>query len=501
MIAVDIGDLYIKIAELERSDKGLRLLGSSLIGLEDSLFDQNEQLDGDRLIAYLKPDLSAMRSKDVVLSFSCMTTVSNDYTIPYEKNAANRLEMIKAKVFQNLSPQDYMIDCKVTSVFTEEGVQKCTVITYILPRNLVTTAYDCILALGKRPRSLDVSQNCAWNFAQQYIDKKSFVVVNLSAKKIAAHLINRPSDIITRMGGLSQELEQESYTGLFGLDLSAEASPVADNTAEELWSIVSKLIQYQAIKYPGSAVEAIYLTGSVATLQHAQMLTGNSDLPTCVLGQDWNPLQSASGSDFDIPTLFYSFGAALGGTDINFFHALDLENRRRIKKNTSGYRLAILVAILVQLSAMAGVLWLQQQQWARVASLQDLMAQPQVQTVMTEDANNRVSIVKNERGLVETIEVQGMIEEEIGFKTEYYNSVLLVKPFTVTIQAVSYQQGRMGIVCTTADNNPPADFAKALEGTGLFSTVGYNGFSQGETQTVTFTIDCILLREKEGGQK
>lgn len=494
MIAVDIGDTHIKIAELESTDKQLRLVQSFIQVIDSPVLDQNQLLDADRLAEYLRPAFAKMRSRDVVISFSCMATVANEYTIPYEKNDLKRLAMVKSKVFQNLSPEEYLVDYRLGAVLAGEQAPMCSVTAYIVPRSIVAGAYQCIFKLGKRPRGFEVAQNSAFDFAKRLITQKSFIIVHVSVKKLTAHLINFPHDVITRVVELNQP-QEESFTGLFGGDLSAETIAAPEvSLAEELWSMVSKLTQYQAIKYPGTTLESIYLTGSATTPEHAQLLTQNSDIPTRILGRDWMPIRTSAEQEGNTVSLFYNLGAAMSTGEINFFQVLEQESRRKVNKGARTVRLVFLLTILVQLIFFAILIGVRQREQGRVASLQDFMTSPEVLQLVTEDAGHRSRIIADERALLQIADLQSKIDAEMGFSTDIFATVESVRPPNVTLLSFSYQAGVLNIVCNTENDNPPADYAKALEGTGRFSDIDYRGFSQGDGK-VSFAITCTLGKE------
>ena len=79
----------------------------------------------------------------------------------------------------------------------------------------------------------------------------------------------------------------------------------------------------------------------------------------------------------------------------------------------------------------------------------------------------------------------------VSFETSMYDDISMVKPQTVTIKSFSYFDNTIQIDCTTQNNNPPADYTKALEKTGLFQYVTYKGFTTSE-DGIVFPIMCKL---------
>lgn len=487
MIAVDIGDAHIKVATLDGVEKKMSLRNYTVIPVEGGLIDQNQKLNTELLKRHLHPVFSKLSGRDVVISFSCLDTVANRYTLPAVKNRKVLRQMVNSKVYQNLSPTEYITDFTVDSVINEDGKQLCMVTAYILPRALVLDVYKCIAALGKRPRRLDVAQNCAFSFARRFVTQTTFMIVNLSGVKITAHLINRPGDIITRVSNLRAQTDE--FSGLFG----AAAQPDSGNLQEhELQSLVSKLIQYQTIKYPGETLEGIYLTGTGATAQLAEALSLSSDLPTRVLGLDWQPIK-LNANDDAVSALFYNIGAALGGGNVNFFEVVQHENRRVVDKRRLTASLVAMAVVTVELLFFTFLYHQQARFTQSIDGLQEVLIDPQTNDLLIEDRKQRNGIIANERGLLAIEELEQTLEYSNGFTVDIYNRVEAARPPTVQLVSLSFSDGVISMVCTTQNDAPPADFVKSLEQTGIFDQVGYNGFSQG-SQAFSFNVTCTLAQ-------
>ncbi len=332
MISIDVGSSHIKAALITGKAKGIRLSDCVLKQIEDPVFDSDGLLKKDVLEQYIKPMLSYYRDRDVAITFSSLPTISNEYTLPFEPNPRKRLEMIKAKVFQTISPHDYLMDYYITSVFNEEKDQEnvtetnnndnkaankkdkrkksapkrmCNVITYIVPRAVVTESRSLLTKLGKKPVCFSVAQNGILNFAKTFLSGATMIIANVNATTVTAHLLNLPDSIITRSANVAQ-------TG-GGLDVLASiAGPDPDAPPPEiteLADIMTKLVQYQSIKHPGKPVECVYLIGDTLTDDTKSTLLSYTDVP--VKNVDEICFRDVYSAGCGIRSLAYVVGAVL----------------------------------------------------------------------------------------------------------------------------------------------------------------------------------------------
>lgn len=127
----------------------------------------------------------------------------------------------------------------------------------------------------------------------------------------------------------------------------------------------------------------------------------------------------------------------------------------------------------------------------KIKDLNEFLSQPEVlQTIKNEEA-----ISSKNSNYQKDLDTFKKLNQYVGgivsFETTMYDDISMVKPQTVTIKSFSYFDNTIQIDCTTQNNNPPADYTKALEQTGLFQYVTYKGFTTSENGIV-FPIICKL---------
>ncbi len=332
MISIDVGSSHIKAAMITGKARGIRLSDCVLKQIEDPVFDNDGLLKTDVLEQYIKPMLSYYRDRDTAITFSSLPTISNEYTLPFEPNARKRLEMIKSKVFQTISPHDYLMDYYITSEFNEEKPQEnadethdgddksankkdkkkkytpkrmCNVITYIVPRAVVTESRSLLTKLGKKPTCFGVAQNSILNFAKMFLSGKTMIIANVNAMAVSAHLLNLPDSVITRSANVTQTGGSlDVLASIAGPDPDAPPPEVT-----ELADIMTKLVQYQSIKHPGKPVECVYLIGDTLTDDIKSMLLSYTDVP--VKNVDEICFRDVHSAGCGIRNLVYVVGAVL----------------------------------------------------------------------------------------------------------------------------------------------------------------------------------------------
>ena len=295
LISIDVGLSQIAVAQLSGIDGKLTLQHACTLPTDGKLVSSEGILDKDALLRTLRNTLINMRSEEATITFSCIPNVSNEYILPYDKNRNRMLEMVNSKVFQTLSSEEYVMDYFVQNIFVEDGVKKCTVMTYVVPNALVEDSEYCLKALGKRPIGFGVAQHSILKFAQAYFPEKVLIVVHCDAKAITAHLLNKPVNIITRTAQIGGDL-----------DVLAALSNTM-NTSAELLDVVSKLVQYQAIKYPENPPEGVYVMGDAVEYAVLDALQDSLEIRV-------TPVQALTfpfGGGEDCASLLYAIGAIL----------------------------------------------------------------------------------------------------------------------------------------------------------------------------------------------
>jgi len=276
--------------------------------LTEPVLDSDNRLRSEAFKKSLSSELARIRDKDVNITFSSLSAISSEHVMTYEKNPRTLREMIKSRVYQTLSPADFVMDYRITGVFRNKspegtGTVKCSVIAFMIPRALAEESRACLTAMGKNPAVLSVAQNNVFNFARRFLSQKTVIIAHIDSRGAAAHLIDLPDSIITR----TAKADVGSETGLLGL-LGGQESGLAP----ALTSLVSKLAQYHSIKYPKRKLDAIYLMGDEANESLKEALVQANLAPVSLVDEACFPLTAP---EYKVRGLIYSVGALLGNEE------------------------------------------------------------------------------------------------------------------------------------------------------------------------------------------
>lgn len=267
MISIDVGASRICVCETTGKGRNLSVSSVKIIPVDREIITDANIVFNECFAEYMELALSDCSDKDVAISFSMLPIISNDYTIPYSANKRVMEGMVKGKVFQTLSESDYIADYTIGDIFKQDSAKLCTVSTYVAPRAIVKGTFEIIKNLGKNPKSYRITQDGALSYAKTFLEDKTIIIAYLASNQIMLHLINQPDKIITRNTSLSDE---------GGLDvLGALGSSQDTSILQQGYSQISKLVQYQAIKYPDVAVETIYIVGECADDEMVRFLNEN----------------------------------------------------------------------------------------------------------------------------------------------------------------------------------------------------------------------------------
>lgn len=178
--------------------------------------------------------------------------------------------------------------------------------------------------------------------------------------------------------------------------------------------------------------------------------------------------------------------------DINLFYAYEIENKKPLNKGKI-IALGALAAVVLLNAVVIGVLFITNYMKSQqIEELNTFFSTPVVieKQLKFAEVERKISVAEHDIKLIQSLKLS--LANTPSFKTNMYHIIYSVKPNNVDFVAFSYENSRINISCTTSDNLPPADFTKALESTGAFSSVIYRGFSEGSENTVVFPIECTL---------
>ncbi len=178
--------------------------------------------------------------------------------------------------------------------------------------------------------------------------------------------------------------------------------------------------------------------------------------------------------------------------DINFFNTIEPDERVKDATMNRIFIMLILGALLINI---AGISVLQLSVMDKRKDIAEINSFFELETTQIQIAEQE-KITQDTATANADIQVIQGLENHIkglqGFNTDIYNVIQSVKPTNVEVDAFSFISGTVSINCKTPDNNPPADYTKALEATNRFDSVQYRGFVKGDDGVVTFPILCKL---------
>lgn len=189
-------------------------------------------------------------------------------------------------------------------------------------------------------------------------------------------------------------------------------------------------------------------------------------------------------------------------TDVNLFKALNVAKPSPVKK-ISRYTVTFLVVLLIL--SINGVLYfyLQRTAWRMDGLILQDTAYVENQENMEQRAHYETlkeDIATLQEAIQSVDSLQASIATMPRFDIAFYNQVMNIKPERVVVSDIIFTDDLLEIKCTTLDNSPPADYAQALDTSGIFEGISYQGFAvqegQGQ-QSIIFSIKCVLRMEAD----
>lgn len=310
MISIDISNDRIFAVHLSGRGVNMRVYGTKTIEFQTLVLDDEQVHNVEVFKDLLAESMEDFKSKEVAITFTSVPIVSDEVVVPFDKNRKNVIAMIKGKVFQTVSEEHFLMDYREVGTFEKNNVKMLKVVTSVLPRKLVETTYKVLKELKKEPELLYVAQESVLEVSNAFLKEKSHIIVNAWPNQVNLHLVNQPHSIITRTATIS---------GADTMDILAQLSGNTSGGIEkEITDQVSKLTQYQQIKFSDVKLGAVYLTGPEASEVLRQKITdgrgfiqyysGNDtvEVPVKLLSVQGNDLFSESEE-----SNIYAVGAAL----------------------------------------------------------------------------------------------------------------------------------------------------------------------------------------------
>lgn len=490
MISIDIGLNYVFIADvLER--KRLSVKKSKVIELKQPLIRDSNTFDAAGFLAIIKEELKEYKEKRVAVTISGIPIASNELFFPYTDNETERYNMVSTKVFQTLSNEKYYLDYNASKRVDHDGIDSFAATTYILNKDIVNGIRDAVAKCGKKPIIFGVPQNNVFILSNTLINQSSFIIANVSMNQISMHLINKPGNIISRLVDYeADQISQEDAQAGFAANIGAK-------TIDE----ISKLMQYQTIKYPERKVEGVFVTGASANPQLIRLISESLGIGTKFIGETLN--------EFTDVNSLYAVSCVLtvnSKNPVNFFNKGTKKPAEGDAEKDNSTTLIVAVIIIISILVNVGVSFaIYSSTDATARSLTTLQADYTMQQQNLSNLAERLTdgsgteIIVLERNIATYALMQDYVEDDLGFTSQIYNDVLSVKTNDITIASMTYNIGTITVDCKTQNNDKPSEYIHALEQTGFYESVSYKGFIKvGETGEVLFPVTCVLKNDAEG---
>ncbi len=477
MICINFSGDYIDVVVTTGSKKNLSVESGGSLKTPSNVISANGEVNFAVLEDCLRPKLEQIGERKVVISFSFLPTIYSVLNLHKERNKHQQRMAVESQVYANISPQDYYVDYfTADSKVNEEG--KHTFISYAMPKKVVDGTFKMLQNLGKVPTALVPSQYAAECFIDNYFKDETVALARLGEKSVTLHLLNPPDNMITR------DTVIDSASG--SLDVLANIS-TSVNPKDVFVQNIEKLNSYQNIKFPGQPIDKVLVHGHYASQDLVTLVNTSLGLPSELL--------SNINEDFAQCPPVYTLGAnlSLGNKEINFFNRITTE--KTVKKTSSTkINIPLIVAcviVIINVAFLGVLISLNIQSENLIKERQDMLQSPETQQLIEEYGNLRNDFVSKLKSEEFVSSLAGQLEAEGEFEREILNQITSLSPSGVTVQSVSYSSRTYNLVCNGQTEQQASDYVQILTNQGLFSYVGYFGYSE-SGEMVTFTITCRM---------
>ncbi len=179
---------------------------------------------------------------------------------------------------------------------------------------------------------------------------------------------------------------------------------------------------------------------------------------------------------------------------INLYQALSFEEKPKTGTQTIVFLSILSIVILMNIAVISIMVITHQKAQNEKTDIENRISAFDIPKVLEQGKETKKEIVAINADIAVLDALRYLLDTTTEFKSDVYTTVNNVKPFGVSIKSVKYVKGVLSISCTTGDNNPPADYAKALEDSSAYTNISYKGFDKGGdgAAIVQFTLDCTL---------
>ena len=180
-------------------------------------------------------------------------------------------------LYKSQTSDDSILDYTILEVFPQDGSTFCRVQAYLARRSLVESVAEILSLAGKKPYCYTVAQHCLYQL--QHLGKRfssgDIIAANVGSSRIHVTLLAQPNISLTRSDVVMPGKQAFSDSAGHRYDVSAAMEAATQN--------ISKMMQYQSIKYPGRACDSIFIFGDTASEEMAGGISAALGLPVSLL--------------------------------------------------------------------------------------------------------------------------------------------------------------------------------------------------------------------------
>ena len=302
LIALDFTNLYIRAVNGKVSGGKISVDHAASVPLPgymdaDGAADQRAVADAVR--GLLSSGFSGSRATVLV---SKSSVISNEFVLPYEKNPIAMRNIVQGELYKSQTSDDSILDYTILEVFPQDGSTFCRVQAYLARRSLVESVAEILSLAGKKPYCYTVAQHCLYHLQHlgNGFSSGDIIAANVGSSRIHVTLLAQPNISLTRSDVVMPGKQAFSDSAGHRYDVSAAMEAATQN--------ISKMMQYQSIKYPGRACDSIFIFGDTASEEMASGISAALGLPVSLLPR---PAAVSAPSGFLFHQYAYATGALL----------------------------------------------------------------------------------------------------------------------------------------------------------------------------------------------
>ncbi len=267
-LVVDFGSHSIKFIVASNSGEVLTVHKAFSITVPEMAYSNGVIADRSLVAELIKEALrvNSVSIRDTVLTFNSTDIITRNWTVP-KLSGEDMLGVIKYEISQYLPIriEDYDVVYKVVDTSVEDGVEKYSIDSYIVRKEIVSDFYELIKECGLTPKVLDVHSNAISKLAER-LELDSISGLDVEDNNLTRVFIDIGNNniLIDVFQGYKNVLSRVVDKGYFGIDkINAEKLNVSISEAEDLRikkfsGGLNQLVElYEKIKFIDFSVEEI----------------------------------------------------------------------------------------------------------------------------------------------------------------------------------------------------------------------------------------------------